>query len=150
MSSIEGYAHGPQILPGGEALLFTITGVRRSWDEAQVVMQSLVTGERRVLIEEGTDARYMSTGHLVYALRGTLLAVPFDAVRLEVTGGPVSLVEGVATAEYALTGAAHFSFSDSGSLVYVEDFESYNAQTLVWVDREGREEPLPAEPRAYS
>jgi len=149
-SSIDGVAHGPQILPDGKSLLFTIDdGIYTNWDNAQIVVQSMTTGERRVLIEEGTDARYVSTGHLVYALRGTLLAVPFDAARTEVSGGPVSLVEGVATAGM-WTGAAHFSFSETGSLVYVDGFENEIARTLVWVDREGREESLAAEPRAYA
>jgi serine/threonine-protein kinase len=157
-SSLDGLAHGPQILPDGKSLLFTI-GDGSNWDDAQIVVQSLTTGERRELIEGGIDARYVSTGHLVYALpsspvsfsfRGTLVAVPFDAARLQVTGGPVSLVEGVALAEAAATGAAHFSFSDTGSLVYVNSFEIERARTLVWVDREGREEPLEAEPRPYT
>jgi serine/threonine-protein kinase len=73
--------------------------------------------------------------------------VPFDTARLEVTGGPVSLIEGVATTN---GGVAHFSFSDTGFLVYVDALETEIARTLVWVDREGREEPLEAEPRAYT
>jgi serine/threonine-protein kinase len=97
ISAGEGYAHGPQVLPDGKSLLFTIAD-GFNWDNAQIAVQSLTTGERRVLIEVGRDARYTSTGHLVYALREALLAVPFDTARLEVTGGPVSLIEGVATA----------------------------------------------------
>jgi Tol biopolymer transport system component len=148
-SSIEGIAQGPQILPDGKSLLFTL-GDGGDWNDAQIVVQSLATGERRVLIEGGTDARYVPTGHLVYALRRSILAVPFDADRLEVTGGPVSLVDGVATGYGALTGAAHFSVSDTGSMVYFDDFETGIARTLVWVDREGREEPLSAGARAYT
>jgi serine/threonine-protein kinase len=147
MSANEGLAHGPQMLPDGKSLLFTI-GDGSNWDDAQIVVQSWTTGERLVLIEGGRDARYVPTGHLVYALRGTLLAVPFDAARLEVTGGPVSLIEGVATAGVH-SGAAHFSVSDTGSMVYVDAFENETARTFVWVDREGREERLEAEPRAY-
>ncbi len=76
--------HGPQMLPDGETVLFTLrTG--GAWDDAQIVTQSIETGERRVLIEGGSDARYVPTGHLVYALGETLLAVPFDLERLEVT-----------------------------------------------------------------
>jgi serine/threonine-protein kinase len=106
-----------------------------------------MSGERQVLIERGTDARYVPTGHLIYALRGTLLAVPFDVARLEVATGPVSLIEGVASG--AWTGSTHFSISDTGSLVYVDIFPEI-ARTLVWVDREGHEEPVTAEPRAYT
>ncbi len=109
--------HGPQMLPDGKTLLFTLA-TTGSWDESQIVTQSLETGERRVLIEGGSDARYVPTGHLVYAVGETLLAVPFDLARLTVTGGPVPVVEGVGRAA-GQTGAAHASFSDFGSLAYV-------------------------------
>ena len=109
-------AHGPQMLPGGDAVLFTLatgTGADR-WDKAQIVAQSLKSGERKVLVEGGSDARYVPTGHLIYALAGTLLAVPFDVKRLAVTGGPVPVVEGVRAA--GNTGTSQFSVSDNGSL----------------------------------
>ena len=91
------YASDPQVLPGGQAVLFTLAKGTSSdrWDKAQVVVQSLKSGERKTLIEGGSDARYVPTGHLVYALGGTVFAVPFDLRRLQVTGGPVPIVEGV-------------------------------------------------------
>ena len=107
------YGHGPQILPGGKAVLFTV-GRGGIWDDAQIVVQDLETGERKVLINGGTDARYVPTGHLVYAREGTLLSMPFDLARLEVTGGPVPIVEGVMQTDANQTGAAQFSFSRNG------------------------------------
>ena len=89
-------AHGPQLLPGGRAILFTLVARRGEWDTAQIVVQSLDSGRRDVVVERGADARYVPTGHLVYALDGTLLAVPFDVTRLTVTGDAVPLVEDVA------------------------------------------------------
>ena len=90
------FAHGPQVLPGDEWVLFTLRPAGVSvWDAAQIVMQSLVTGERVVLIEGGRDARYVETGHLVYALNGVVFAVAFDRDARQVLGGPVPLVEGV-------------------------------------------------------
>ncbi len=77
----------PQLLPGGKAVLFIVLAAGP--DRIEVL--SLETGERKVLIEGGTDVRYVPTGHLVYAQAetpGTLLAVPFDPERLEVTGAP--------------------------------------------------------------
>jgi serine/threonine-protein kinase len=133
--------HGPQVLPGGKAVLFTYRTIGSNWDDAQIVVQSLETGERQTLIEGGTDARYLPTGHLVYAQVGTVMAVPFDLTRLEVTGGPVPVVEGVAQATVT-TGAAHFSVSSLGSLVYVPDVLLTSGNTLVWVDRNGREQPF--------
>ena len=111
-------------------------------------MQSLVTGERVVLIEGGRDARYVETGHLVYALNGVLFAVAFDRDARQVLGGPVPLVEGVR--DTGVTGAAHFSVARNGSLVYVRGLAGGGTVvSLVWVGRDGDEERLPAPPRAY-
>ena len=145
LTGTEGF--GPQVLPGDKAVLFTLGQNGMSWDDAQIVVHSLETGERNVLIEGGRDARYVPTGHLVYVLDGTLLAVPFDVDALEVTGGPIPMAEGVMTAGLR-SGAAHFSVSDTGALVYVTGGDPAE-RTLVWVDRDGREETLAAEPRAY-
>jgi eukaryotic-like serine/threonine-protein kinase len=141
------YGHRwPQILPGGKAVLFTIwTGAY--FDEARIGVLSLETGERRVLIEGGTYARYIPSGHMVYARAGGLLAVPFDLKRLEVTGPSVSILEGVSM--NPTFGGAEFSSSSDGSLVYVPGGSSAVERTLLWVDRKGEARPLPAPPRAY-
>ncbi|TDI37348.1 MAG: hypothetical protein E2P02_23040 [Acidobacteria bacterium] len=73
----------PQLLPNGEAILFSRVPAFR-WNEAQVVVQSLVTGERQILVGDGTDGHYVPTGHLVYALNGTLMAVPLEIDPLQV------------------------------------------------------------------
>ena len=129
-------AHGPQLLPGGERVLFTLRHAGASWDQAQIVLHSLATGERVVLIDGGRDARYLPTGHLVYGLNGVLLAVPFDLATREVTGGPVPLVEGVADAG-ARTGAVQFAVATTGSLVYLPGSFGSQERSLVWVNRQG-------------
>src|SRR5262249_2135715 len=80
----------PQLLPGGDEVLFTVAGStgEDGWDKAQIVVQSLKTGERKPLNIVGSDAWYLPTGHIVYALGGNLFAVAFDAPRLQVTSGP--------------------------------------------------------------
>ncbi|MDA2933702.1 serine/threonine-protein kinase [Acidobacteria bacterium AH-259-D05] len=138
----------PQILPGGKAVLF-ISRSGGSLDNWQIVVQSPETGERRVSVQ-GTYARYVPTGQLVYAQAGTpgtLLAVPFDVEHLEVTGAPVPIVEGVL--QSAASGLAQFSFSDLGALVYVPGGTGTGLSRLVWVDRQGTAEPLAAPPRLY-
>ena len=97
---------GPQLLPDGDSVLFSVTTASGPtlWDQAQVVVQSLRTGERTVVLRGGSDARYVPTGHLVYALEGGLFAVAFDADRLEVQGGAVSVVEGLMRAGGGATG----------------------------------------------
>jgi hypothetical protein len=70
--------------------LFTAISVAAtSWDEAQIVVQSINSGERRVLVSGGSDARCVPTGHLVYALRGVLYAIPFDAGSVRTSGGAI-------------------------------------------------------------
>ena len=86
------------------------------------------------------------SGHLVYIRNGTLLAVPFDLKRLETSGPPVPVLEGVQETDI---GAGQFSLANNGSLVYVPGADSGDATTLVWVDRNGAAEPLKALPRAY-
>ena len=109
-------AYGPQILPGGETVLFTLaTGTAAErWDQAQIVTHSLRSGERKTLVDGGSDGRYVPTGHLVYAVGGIVFAVPMDLRRLEVTGGAVPIVEGVRRGNN-ITGAAQFDFSSAGS-----------------------------------
>ena len=106
-------AHGPQLLPGGDWVLFTLSPVgATSWNEAKAVVQSLSSGERAMVVDPARDARYVQTGHLVYALDGVLFAVPFDAASRQVTGGPVPLVGEVADA--GSFPGTHFTVSESG------------------------------------
>ena len=88
--------HGPQLLPDGDHVLLTITtatGADR-WDKAQVIAQSLSSGARTVLIEEGADGRYLDTGHIIYAVGTTLFAVAADVRSLRILGAPVTIVRG--------------------------------------------------------
>ena len=135
----------PQILPGGEAVLFTVMAF--PIEDSHIAALSLSTGEQEVVLRGGSYARYSPTGHLVYAAGDGLRAVRFDAERLEASGSPVSVVDGVST---KASGAASFSLSDNGTLAYVPDaVGTMAARTLVWVDREGREVALAAPPAPY-
>ena len=77
---------GPQLLPGGEWVLFAVQKGTLGWDEAHIVVQSLKTKERRDVWPGGSDAHYVSTGHIVYALKDGLFAIPFDLATLSVRG----------------------------------------------------------------
>jgi serine/threonine-protein kinase len=147
----------PQVLPGNGAVIFTVT--RRSYpswdgDDAEVVVQSLSTGTRTVLVEGGADARYIRTGHLLYVRRGALLAAPFDPVGLTLTGGAVGVVSNVMQAvnmwgNIIESGAGQFNVSESGTLAYVTGGPRPDPErSLVWVDRTGRAEPFPG-PRRF-
>lgn len=113
----------PQVLPGGEAILFTATkasGTGR-WDTAEIVVQALGSDERTVVWRGGRDARYLPTGHIVYAQGTTLFAVPFDLGRREVKGSQTPLVEGLSTPAGGplASDTAQYSVSDAGSLMYL-------------------------------
>jgi serine/threonine-protein kinase len=148
--------HGPQLLPDGDHVLFTVhpamgrTTTRGTvWDKAQIVVHSLKTGVRKPLIDGGTDARYVPTGHLVYALGATLFAVPFDAMKLEKTGGPVRILDGILRSSLA-SGAAHFGFAASGTMVYFAGNGVRNAETKVgFVNLGGGKKMLPLPPGLY-
>jgi serine/threonine-protein kinase len=137
----------PEILPGGKAVVFTVAS-GGSTDDSSIVVQSFETGARRTIIKGGSQARYVSTGHLVYARGGALLAVPFDLSRLDTTAPPMTVVDGVRLDPR--TGAAQFSISSSGSLAYVPGPRTSPDRTLVWVDRSGDAEPVTATRSGYS
>ena len=105
-------AHWPEILPEGNAVLFTATG-------PQIWMHSLKTGQRRLLVERGSHARYVSSGHLIYASDGLLMAAPFDAQRVELIGPAIPVIEGVMMTRPGAPALGHFAVSTSGSLAYL-------------------------------
>ena len=145
--------HGPQILPDGEHVLFTVTtdsGLSR-WDEAQIVAESLETGERTVLWTGGSDARYVPTGHLVYALESDLFALRFDPETLTIEGGPVSIVAGTQRVPVPMfqTASAQYDVSENGTLVHVPGGASGGTLRLALLDRDGNPELLPVEARQF-
>jgi serine/threonine protein kinase/Tol biopolymer transport system component len=137
-------ALAPQILPDGKSVLFTLYKVPAVW----ITVQSLKTGERKESFQ-GLAARYLPTGHLVYAVGNNIFACRFDIDKLEVRGGPISMVEGT----FQAGGARQYAISDSGTLVYIPGIQSTRSiakTALVWVNRDGKEEPIAAPPNNYS
>jgi serine/threonine-protein kinase len=105
-----------------------------------------------VLIQGGTDARYVNTGHILYMKLGTLMAVPFDLASLQITGSPVALIEGVMHGINAPngndeTGAGQYAVSPAGTMAYVlGGVGKFLESSFVWVDRKGVAEPLTTAP----
>ena len=137
----------PEFLPDGKAVLFSGAPTNSSWTNAEVAAQSVETGERRNLIQGATQPRYAASGHLVFAQEGSLLAVSFDPGRLAITGAAVPIVEGVLQSRSS--GAAQYSLSATGSLVYISGGVQADQRRLVWVTRNGAEQPVSAPARAY-
>src|SRR5262249_46615028 len=138
----------PCTLPGGKAVLFTVSKAdSETFDDAHIVALNTENNRRKTLVEGGTHPRYAPSGHLVYARSGSLLAVPLDAKSLEGTGQPFTALEGVQMSRNS--GVANYDVSASGDLVYIAGPADKGERTLVWVDRNGKAEPLPLPPRAY-
>jgi Tol biopolymer transport system component len=136
----------PQLLDDGVHVLMTVTPATAvSQADVDVVVQSMTTGKRTLLVHGGTDPRLLSSGHLVYSREGALHAVAIDTKRFEVTGSPVEIVERV------LSGT-QFAIADNGTLAFMPgggESEAVSRRTIVWVDRQGKEEPIAAKSRNY-
>ena len=143
--------HGPQLLPDGNTVLFTLTRSAGDdqWDSGSLVAHSLSDGTRKVLIERASDGRYVPSGHLVYALGGIVHAVPVDATTLTVKGPGVPVISGVRRAAGGVSASAELAFSDTGTLVYVPGPTS-TARALVVGDARSDPVPLDVPPALYA
>jgi serine/threonine-protein kinase len=131
----------PQLLPGGQAILFTIVELGVS-TAPEIAILDLKTGRYRVVGVNGMVARYVPSGHLVYVRGGAIFAVPFDVKRLAVTGSEAPVIEGI----YNTSGFADYAFSDSGLLVYMRPADP---KSLEWLDRSGTSQASPAPRQDY-
>jgi Tol biopolymer transport system component len=134
-------AHAFPAMVGRTAILFTSITANR---KARIEAVSLATGQRHVVVESGTLPMYASSGHLIFFRDEALLAAPFDADSLTVTGPPIRIIEilGMGTG-----GAPLVAIAGSGSFVYATS--ATTANTLVWVSRQGAEEKLSTTRRIY-
>jgi Tol biopolymer transport system component len=143
------YVAQPQLLDDGKHLLFVVRDRGSSESEGRIVVQAFDGKDRRTLVNGGSDPRVLPTGQLLYIHDSTLLAVPFDRKRLTVTGGPVPVLEGVR--ETSTTWAGQFAISAMGTLVFWPGTapSAEAPATLVWMDRDGHEQPIKAKARPY-
>ena len=134
--------HNPSFLPGRREILFDVEVVGRRYGEGRIMHMSLETGELEMLVDNGHYPRYAEAGYIVYATREALMAAPFDLSSVELTGASHPVVEDIlSTPRY---GARHFDVSRSGTLVYVGGDETNTDRRLVWVDRDGAFDNVPA------
>ena len=138
-------AYGPTLLPDGDSILFSVANLG-DWDGGEIVIESISTHDRKVLLVGGSNARYLPTGHLIYALDRQLFAVPFDLDSLSASGEAIPVIDGVVRGDRVWqTGVAQFDISSNGTLVYISA-QRNRLRSLVWVDRNGQEEQTEVEP----
>ena len=136
------FAHAwPQFLPDGIHVLFIVQEAQNAAPSGRVEVLNITTGERKpVAIEECTYARYVASGHLIYASADELFAVAFDLNELTVKGDPKRVLAGIAVNK---AGRAQFDVAGDGTLVYLEGKDVMGGNTtLVWIDTQGRVEPF--------
>ena len=137
----------PQVLPGGKAVLFTSNTATGNYEDADIVVYSMASGQRKTVQRGGYHARYLSTGQVIYMHEGTLFAVPFDLKRLDVTGQPTPILDDVVTNPG--NAGAQFSYSETGNLLYVAGGRVIQNLSVYWMDRQGKFTPLRETPGAH-
>ena len=140
----------PQMLPDGKNVLM-LARVGKDFQEvanSNVVVQSLESGKRKTLVSNAVFARYVPPGYLLFARGTTVLAARCDPKRWELTGPAVPVLENVLTG--TSDGAPFAAASGTGLLIYATGGKTAVAtDSVLWVDRAGREEPLPTPPRVF-
>jgi hypothetical protein len=137
----------PELLADESAVLVTVVPPNGVEGGFQVVKIDLKTLTRSTVLPVGSAARYVSSGHLVYASGPSLQAVRFDPVSGTTQGAAIAL-PGIDMATAADNGAANFAVSDTGTLVYTNP-RRLPPRTLQWVDRAGLSTPLEIAPDNY-
>jgi len=147
-------AWAPHLLPGGKAVLFTLISAPQGipfpqWDNARIVVQSLASGERKSVVDGASDARYLPSGHLVFAVSGSLFAVAFDPGTATVISDRVPILAGIRRGN--AIGAAQFSVSTNGSLAYMPGpvNATFTRRSLILFDRSGTITRLKLPPAPY-
>jgi len=134
----------PEALPGGDVLFTQRSG--EGPGESSIAILSLKTGKYKTVVEKGEYAHYSPDGRIVYLQNGALLAVPFNERKMEVTGPAEPVLEGV---QYTPSAFAQFAIAPNGTLAYIPGTAKDLNNTLVTIDRSGREEALKAPPRGF-
>jgi len=135
----------PQVLPGSRAVLFTTQHNAQTFDDADIDVVSLQTGERKTLHHGGFFARYLPSGHLVWIHQNALYAAPFDLGLLALTGEPQPVVEDIHNGEGT---GGDFGFSQTGVFVYGSGTGEL-LQSIFWLDSSGKTRPLHPAPGRY-
>ena len=140
----------PHFLPGGEAIVFSQRERGLGDVRFHVEVMTLGDRQRRILIDDAVDGRFVSTGHLVFGRAGRMLGVPFDLATNRVTGAAVEVLADVMHAlnganANVLTGVMQVAISPAGHLVYLTGGTTPDrSRHLVWLDRQGRATPISA------
>jgi serine/threonine-protein kinase len=148
------------MLPGGRAVLYTVSAAVGDFANAWLAVQPLPSGTSHIVQRGALYGRYLPTGlgsakpaereggHLTWVHDGTLFAAPFDLITLAVTGPAVPVVSGVLSS--TSSGNAQVEVSHTGTLVYLPGRENASAYRLDWLTRDGKMTPVRATPASWT
>ena len=123
----------PRFLPDGQHFLYFARS-QAGTEYNAVFWGSLDGTEPKLLLRSETAASYAS-GHLLFVRGGTLMAQPFDAGRLALSGEAIPIAENVSS--ISGTGVALVSVSETGSLIYQTHAGGSYALRLELLDENG-------------
>ncbi|HUQ90926.1 MAG TPA: protein kinase [Bryobacteraceae bacterium] len=126
----------PRLIPGTDLLLFVAHNTGGSYEKANIVVQSLKTGKRKIVVRGGTHPHYLTGGYLLWFNKVQLLAAPFDTKSLAITGAMVPMLQDVSNSN---SGASQFAVSGTGLAIYAPG-QASNSQ-LGWLEPGGKVEP---------
>jgi serine/threonine-protein kinase len=130
----------PQFLPGSRHVLFTAHTSTGNFDQADIAAVDVATGAVKTVHRGGFYGRYAPSGHLLFARSSSLFAVKFDPSSLAVSGEPLSIVDDLGSVE--AVGIGRFSFSSTGTFVYMAGRPSLLSAPMVWLDPGARSQPI--------
>jgi len=143
-SRAEVYHDYPEFLPDGKHFLYFASSAKP--ENSAIFAGSLDSKERKLILNANSNLAYVSPGYLLFLRQGTLMAQPFDADRLQLSGEAVPVADDVLYNQFGI--GAYFAASDNGVLAYRGGTETL-PKTLAWVNRDGKEQPIPAPPHNY-
>ena len=127
------------VLPGAHGILFRLRHLGQGPGDFEIMVMPLPRGPARSLVR-GVYATYSPTGHLlVVTADGKLIGIPFDAKKLQLTGAPIALIEGIGVRnggfniDLALAGNGTLAYTTGGTL---------GSRRAAWVSREGLVTPV--------
>jgi hypothetical protein len=127
----------PSCMPDGRHVLFTLGTLSSPdyYEGATIEVVDIETGQRKVILQGASTAKYINSGHLLFSRSGVLYIAPFDADKLELKGQPVPVVEGVYSE--TTTGITNYVFAENGTLAYLPGAIEGESRRLVKIDMKG-------------
>jgi DNA-binding winged helix-turn-helix (wHTH) protein/Tol biopolymer transport system component len=124
----------PQFLPDGRHFLYLAWSARPELRFVQIA--SLNSDNHVRLMKAQSNAVYAPPGFLLFLSERTLVARPFDAERMELTGEAVPLARNIVINSVGAVGA--FAASNEGTIIYRSASPDADKRPFVWIDRDGR------------